>query len=151
MTLPAPRIARQYPTNDTFADGKDYAFKKDYLPDFVIKGYKITTRKVNGKEFVFLQRFEDGKLVEELPYIEREIDLYVTGIYRMKSGKNKGRELVVKVRIPMKISYAPKKEYMDSIRIDVEDEARQKFDDWSDKNGLDAITWSNINVEMKEK
>jgi len=142
-------LPREYPKDGGFEKSDSYAFDKDYLSDFVIKGYKIDTRTINGKQFVFLQKFENGKLIEELPYLEREIDLYITGTYRISSGANKGHELVLRVRIPIKVGYAPKKDYLDAIRHDIEDEAAKRFRLWKDSKGFSEEFV--VSVEMKEK
>jgi hypothetical protein len=142
-------LAREYPKDCTYKAENGYAFEKDYLQEFIVKGYKIDLRTINGKEYIFLQKFENGKLIEELPYLEREIDLYITGTYRIRNGRSKGQTLVLRVRIPIKVSYAPKKEYLDSIRADIEEEAADKFTEWKNSQGFEQDFV--VDVEMRER
>jgi len=131
---------------------KKYGFEKYYLPDIVLKGYRLQPKLVKGKKFLFAQLFKDGKLIEEFPVLEREIDIYVTGRYKIRSGKQKGQEVQVTIRLPLKVTYIPKKEFLDDIRNDIENEAIKKFEEWGE---IEIPTlqksWDKVEVELKEK
>jgi len=110
-----------------------YGFEKDYLPDLILKGYRVDRRTIKGKPVNVLQLFRDGKLVEEYPLIEgREVDIYITGRYKIASGNRKGEVVEVQIRLPIKVTYIPKKEFLDDFRNDIEKEAIKQFDRWAD-------------------
>ena len=142
-----------------------YSFEADFASEIARKlikeqGYKLTTQEINGKKIPFLQKFDqNGKLIANIPFIEREIDLYVTGIYKPSSGRFRNRELKVQVRLGAKIKYFPVKEYVEEIRKIVEEKAIDNFEEWvkAEGTGIEYILegdsppeFNKIEVNMRE-
>jgi len=142
---------RRYP-NEGAVERTDFTFEKKYdeeaAPLLIRQGFQLKQRFIRDVKKWFWEKRKNGKLVEELPVIEREIDLYVTGYYRIRSGKYKGQVLETHLRIPIRISYVPRKELMDKIRQDIQEKAIDKFKTWAELETFGDI-WDEIDVKFE--
>jgi len=141
-------------SKETYKDPR-YAIEINFTSRFIEEGYKIEERMVNGRRVKFFVRYKNGEIVEEIPLIEREFDLYVTGIYLVREKKHKGEEVRIKIRIPCVVVYGAKEEWLDDFSDEIEERAREIFQEWLDYNissGLiDEAMFDEIEVSPRPK
>jgi hypothetical protein len=141
-------IVNRYPNKDEITVKgmvNDYALKQK--PILEKRGFKVEERQLAGKKINYFVKKVKGEKPIELPVLEREIDLYVTGFYKIRSGKRKGQVLEVHLRIPIRIRYAPAKDFLDEIRDDITERAEAQFIKWAEEN--EDIPHDRIEVEFQ--
>jgi len=141
-------------SKETYKDPR-YALVIDFTDRFIREGYVIEERVINRKKVRFFVKRKEGKIVEEIPLIEREFDLYITGIYSIREKKHRGEKVEMKIRIPCIVVYGAKEEWLDDFSDEIEEKALEIFQLWLDYNiasGLiDEAMFDEIEISPRPK
>jgi hypothetical protein len=142
------------PISNKEGKGHEYQYSlsykkyKDFSERFLKDGFTLTRMSDNGKYYdVFVResiQVIDGvkKRIKEIyPVVEKDVDLYVTGYYKEKSGKHKGRVNKIELRVPIRIVFALNPAYVDDFKNELKEKAEKAFEDWL---LTQAIQWGDI-------
>lgn len=121
----------------------DYEYdKKQYvnaIDIFLKNGYE--RKQITFRDQIFdivVLKNKWGQIIERKPIIENGVILYITGIYTVKSGHQRGRRHIITVRAEIRLLYADTKNELvkEEIKDKVEDIAEKIYGSWLDENGF---------------
>jgi len=119
----------------------DYGLEIDFTDDIINLGYDIEERTITlrGRQYTVkyaVLRDKNGNVIAEYPIITKEIDFYITGYYKCKSGKEKGIIKEMKIRVPLEITFADIPELQDTIKDVLQEAGERVMKNWLFNNNI---------------
>lgn len=146
MKQPLSKADRESHKNEYYVKHKKNV---DFTERFLKDGFTLTRMNDNGKYYdVFVRESIQvvggvRKLIKEAyPVVEKDIDLYVTGYYKEKRGKHKGRVNTIELRVPIRVTFALNPEYVDDFKNELKEKAEESFAEW--------LVWEDIEIVPDE-